>query len=395
MQMRKKLLSMFIAAALLLLASHSLQGYGLQARLYLPIFIFIIFFQIVNKKNFLPLSALSMFFILMFTSGLDMMINSRFSALVYNLNVLLPFLLFCNVDRATFESTIRFTSWILIAILIGAVVAFVGVPSGLISADPYMLHYGREISNLYTSLGVVINIGEYNVARASGIYDEPGGLALIVAGVAVIRRMLGFKESTTLIMLLLAFSTGSLALLFFLFFYLNYIVSINKLVLGTCFALVALYLSKSFTFFGAGIEYLFLSRLKIQRDGGGALIAGDNRSQYFFEDLKRLSDFRPLEILFGNPLADGCCNPLWPIVSRGALGAALYYVVVIYFVYLGLKGKKFLPYLGFALLLFQRPDVQTAGYSVLCVAVLFSYKLSTRTLSNKNNYVTSALRLKS
>ncbi len=278
------------------------------------------------------------------------------------------------MDDKDLNTFIKVASIFVLILLIGAVIGFL-----------YTLGGGTEVFSIANEdtrsngfyLTTFSNSYLGRIIRPSGIYDEPGALSFVICLVAALRKLRGFSNGFTWVILILGFFTLSIAHLIYVILHLFQdmrkwnLKSISIFILAGL--MISLLISQS-ALWDVLSEYFF-ARLKFE-DGQ---MAGDNRSALVVNSVNYLN---ANVFLFGldvdcivrpaicqqkgyNQFGD---NPLGPLVWGGITLTFPYYLIVFWALIKGIKHVNFI-YIGFFLLLLQRIDVMSYGYALL-IAIL-------------------------
>ena len=311
--------------------------------------------------------------------------------------ILQPLVLILSIDLCLLVSKkdinyfVTLSTNILLLFLFGAWLAFFyrafGGPSLL------QLQYEGTTYDFFLS-SFVKNYWGQPFIRPAAIFDEPGTFSFIICFIAILRKSLSRNKTVTWILLLLGFVTFSLAHFIFTIFYLLSEKNIKILKYLLILALIFISLISISNEFQEGFERLFLYRFELVDGDNTKLIAGDNRSSHFINAYKQLNldsfiwgvdpicvlDKNKSIKLYGN-MGE---NPLWPLMSRGILVAWPYYFIIFVYLIIGIKKKRNFLYIGFALLLMQRPYILDIGYALM--ASLPLYVFYKNKINIKNEY---------
>ena len=104
-------------------------------------------------------------------------------------------------------------------------------------------------------------------------------------------------------------------------------------------------------------------------------IRGNSRRYKIEDSVELLRFFDYQDLLFGQPGSSPCCTPIEPIINRGIFGSWPYYLILSIFIIYSFIKKNIIA-LAIALMLMQRPEIQSAGTSFLVAALLFVYKFN-------------------
>ena len=229
------------------------------------------------------------------------------------------------------------------------------------------------------------------IIRPSGIYDEPGALSFIICMIAAMRKIRGFSEKGTWSILFLGFITFSVAHVIYCFFHFLAQTKTwklkNILFLMASFLLIIFLINQSFL--GVIFDEFFFNRFTIE---DGRLVNIGNRPILFINAFNYLKD--PIVFLFGLDVSciigdcsskgydATCCNPLAPLVWGGITLTFPYYLIFFFLFISSIKNFSFVS-LGVLLLLFQRPEVMSYGYTLLIFILIYSILNKSKT----NKYV--------
>lgn len=271
------------------------------------------------------------------------------------------------------ETASQLHYWILLFAVVGVIYVFFGGEAlfEILNEDGRKNgFYLSTFSNTY-SLGFI---------RPSGIYDEPGALSFFVCIIIALREIFHLDRKLSWRLILLGFITSSLAhfIFFFLFsihsgaFRLRALIKLVPIVLAVVSAMY--FIDSPFS----ALLHNFFSRFEII----GGTISGDNRSELF---LNAISYLDPSVIFFG---LNGACilnlpectpgmyvqygeNPLTLMVHLGLTLAWTYYLALIYLLIKSRGGNRWLV-LGVLMLILQRPNIISYGYSPLIIMFMYT-----------------------
>lgn len=229
-----------------------------------------------------------------------------------------------------------------------------------------------------------------NIIRPSGLYDEPGAFSFVICSIAFMRHLLNKNKNVTWIILLTGFITLSLAhLVYIVFHFLAEKVSIirlfkNKYFITTSVAIITVATLNVDVIKQTGdiLEIFYKNRLIIAQSGD-KIIEGDNRFDDFIMTAVTLKNEGKLFGLNNEcALSASACsqnlnigleNPLGPIARAGILNTWPYYLILILSFLLALKKRSNIVFVGYALLLFQRPYSMAFGYSLIILLPYIYY----------------------
>lgn len=278
------------------------------------------------------------------------------------------FITLCN------PKALRAISWFSLVILVGGVVGMAYAAAG---GSPLMdVQVGYRTTYLYLSTFSFAFIGD--TLRPSGIFDEPGALAMYVGIITMFNDVLRQNARLTLAMMVLLVCTGSLAGLALSLWYL---VSSNAMRtrrarnLGLVLALLGGYGALSFlypsNFLSSSLEAFYAERLQIDQ---GKLV-GDNRSGQVVEFLELVDQEMLLRGTRNSPQAfesdDQSSNPFSITYGYGAIISIPYFAILFFLAFTTLRRGSCSRYAagGLLFLLLQRPYVYNLSWSILIAAV--------------------------
>jgi hypothetical protein len=297
---------------------------------------------------------------------------------IFQVYFISAFIVASTLNINYFDLFIKISSKFILILLIGATIGFFYTISG--GEELFSIVNEDSRSNGFY-LSTFSNSYVRGVIRPAGIYDEPGALSFVVCIIAALRKIRGFSEKGTWIILILGFLTFSIAHLIYTFF--HFLQSIKNWKFLNIFYLISIFVIIFIIIiqspYGIFFDEFFFSRLKII-DGQ---LVGDSRSQLIINSYNFLKD--PLVILFG--LDVDCIvrpeicqlkgydqfgdNPLGPLVWGGITLTLPYYSICLYLLYKGIRHFNFI-IIGCFLLLMQRVEVMSYGYSMLILILVFT-----------------------
>jgi hypothetical protein len=271
------------------------------------------------------------------------------------------------------EIASRLHYWVLLLAIIGFLYAFYGgEPLFSIPNEDGRINgfYLTTFSNTYL-LGFI---------RPSGFYDEPGALSFYVCFLVALREIFHLDRKLSWKLMLFGFITSSLAhFIFFILFCVHSGVFRFKALIK--FAPVVLVVVGLLYYIDSPFAILldnFFSRFEIIEGS----ITGDNRSALLvnaYSYLDRSSIFfglNPSCILNAPECMPGMYakygeNPLTLMVHLGLTLAWVYYIAL---TYLLLKSRHDIRYIvfGVIILILQRPNILSYGYTILIVMFIYS-----------------------
>jgi hypothetical protein len=356
---------------------------------YLLILTFIIFYfgkKIKLKYNHILI--LSFFFLFQIFGILYWMELKLFIFQIYFISA---FIVASLLSVNYLDFFIKISSKFVLILLIGAAIGFFYTIAGGLELFSIINEDSRS-NGFY--LSTFSNSYVRGVIRPAGIYDEPGALSFVTCIVAAMRKIRGFSEKRTWLILILGFLTFSIAHLVYVVF--HFIEDFKKWKFKNILFLISLFVLILFLImqspYGVVFDEYFFARLKIV-DGQ---LVGDSRSQLIINSYNYLKD--PVVILFGldidcivrpaicqlkgyNQYGD---NPLGPLVWGGITLTLPYYSICLYLFYKGIKHANFVIIASFLLLL-QRIEVMSYGYALLISVLVFTIQYNFK----KDKYVTS------
>ena len=361
-------LSLPFIVALLLISSPLVYSYGISFKVYAPFYtlLFILIALATDSKIdkiFILFSAL-----VILTGSLVVIFHQNIDYIWFSGNIVLGMMLFSVIDKKQFLHIIKFSTIIILFMLIGAWITYFDIYTNGMTDKIFVTKTGRSIPFGSLSLGHITSQGSF---RPSSIYDEPGTFSFVIVFIAAIRHLLGMNKSFTWLILILGFVTSSLAHLVYVFFHLlTELKNATKLMSIFFVAFILLIFGVFISYIPESLITSFSNRLQITSLDEG-IVSGNNRLSYLFYSLHKLQSFEIQEWFFGASvmLNLGCCNPLLPITYAGIIGTWPYYLIIFFLFLISFIKKDFAVFAIFLILL-QRPDVQSAGMSFLVGALL-------------------------
>lgn len=271
--------------------------------------------------------------------------------------------------------------WVVI-LLVGAYVAFATAALGAPPIAELTNPDGRPNFLFYGSL-TNVHLGQF--IRPSGVYDEPGAFSFVVCVVVALRYYFGKNDLLNIVVLIAGLITFSLAhLIFLLLFLIVFGVQLQRVVLlSALLGLFALFVIQV----GLG-DRIALTANRIMPVAGNLatvgtpVIAGDNRSEYMARsidvigryDFSWFFGYGPdciLDSKCGGRAESLCCEPLSLLAKRGIVQSWPYWVALFgLLIAPALRGKAGLVALAVGLLIMQRPNLFSMGYSLLIILIL-------------------------
>lgn len=350
----------------------------------------VISYMIVTKKkyNYLIVSAISL---LLVGSALTSFYWVDLKLLFYTVPFLISFLMILSLKKHQLTFLVDCSTVYILVLIIGAWIGFIYT---LMGGQPIFYIERANDAHVYYFLTTFSNSWRdwMNIIRPSGLYDEPGAFSFVICSVAFMRHLLNKNKNITWTILLTGFITLSLAhLIYIVFHFLSEKISLIKIFKSKYFVL----LSTSIIIFasinidavkqtGNILETFYKNRLEIAQVDD-RIIEGDNRFDGFIQTSETLKNDGKL---FGldnecalsaractQNLNIGLENPFGPIARAGILNTWPYYLILLVSFLIVLKGRRNLVFVGFALLLFQRPYTMAFGYSLLILLPYMIYSV--------------------
>lgn len=282
------------------------------------------------------------------------------------------------LHRRDVDRFIELFTWLMIAVLVGAVVGLFYAFLGGASLLTFPNENGLPNQLFLTTL---TNSQFLNFIRPSGLFDEPGALSFVVCCLAALRHTLGYNKKVTWTMLLLGLVTMSLAHMIYMFVHAINELSGSKhmmkaLVMTTVVA-IALYAIVAFV---QPVQEIYSNLVRARFVVSDGRLAGDNRTGLF---LNAASHINPRSFWFG---IDARCalgyincaeqgygqygeNPLTLLVQWGLLISFPYYLGLVHLGIVAFLRRGLVP-LGLLLLLLQRPYTMSFGYALLIMLTI-------------------------
>ena len=262
-------------------------------------------------------------------------------------------------------------------LLIGAIIGFLYTLTGG-NALFFIKNPDNRENGFY--LSTFSNSYFTNFIRPSGLYDEPGALSFFTCLTVAFREHFKMPRITSTWLLILGLITGSLAhLIFFIIYLFSFIRKFNAkkvikaLIFSTCIIFISLPI-----FFNEIDKLLEFYIDRLSFDNGE--LSGDSRSILTMNAWNYLETNTFLWGLDGNCIAQNpSCNqnaylkygenPLSILVHYGIFLALPYYALIATLLFKSIKERKIIIF-GIFLLLLQRPNVMSFGYSVAIMLYL-------------------------
>lgn len=279
-------------------------------------------------------------------------------------------------------------------------IAFFGTVMGLMQPIAAYVKPNYDILYNYgflTFSSLVVQIGEIQLIRASGFFEEPGALAYYLTHALIINKLLYDSKKIELILIISGIFTLSLALFVTLFFYYcffylkrkNYLSGLAViLIIGTLFIVLTNFREESQLL--NMVSEMTFDRFALS-DDGGAIIKGNNRVDSFSDGVQLFIE-KPLMghgfNKINNNFSDYNTASIFASIGiDGVIGLIFIFLHVIYlcFIVLSVKNSShriFLIKLIFLLLInyLQRPHV-TEVFPYLIIILIISL-IKSRYISN-------------
>lgn len=354
------------------------------------LFLISIFFIIaLNFQSLMPSSPqMVAVVVILFFAALLSIYWQDFKLLFYPIYFVGAAIAALSLPVATRVSLVKWVSYVMVVISVGAIVAFV---YALIGGTPLWILPNPDGRSNYFYLTSLTNVVLGRVIRPSGIFDEPGTLSFMICFVAAARHLCGMPKKTTWVLLLTGLITLSLAHLVYIVCHLLS----EKLFTKKFFIWAAVLLGSlvGLSFHPDVAELLdsaFFSRFAVV-DGR---LAGDNRSDllmnaYSYLDLSSFmvglhsscsTDYSACRARYGM-LGE---NVLGPLVQSGIFLSLPYYAVLLWLLITGVRRRSNFVLVGLALLLMQRPYVMSFGYALIVCVILLNWKAMRSNIASRS-----------
>jgi len=271
---------------------------------------------------------------------------------------------------------LRAVTWFALALLIGGVVGIAYAASG--GQPLFEIRVGYRTTYLYLTTFSFAHIG--GIIRPSGIFDEPGSLAMFVAIVTMFNDTLRQNQKLNALLVVLVIFTGALAGIVLAILYTvssNAMKSKRKKGVVYISTLLIAYLILSVSapqnIVTTTFETFYSNRLQVV-DGR---LAGDNRSNQVFEFFTIVDD----EILLRGTnnstqtyvTEDQSSNPFSITYGYGLLISLPYFGLLLWLAVITVRNRFHNSYtsLGLLLLLLQRPYIYHMSWSILIASVIW------------------------
>jgi hypothetical protein len=296
--------------------------------------------------------------------------------------IILPFyflsglLLAAAMQPTEIKKYVKYSSNILLLLLIGGAIGF--IYTYFFNGEPLLYINNEDTRSNGLYLTTFSNWYVRGVIRPAGIYDEPGALSFIVCFIAATRHFVGAPKKLTWSLLILGLLTLSLAHIIYTILHLaeEFRTKGFRLKIVHWFILIILIIVISISPLSDALNEFVFSRFKVV-DG---MLQGDNRSALiinaynymswpvFFFGLDADCIVKPAICASKGYLQFGD-NPLGALVLGGIFQFLPYYSVLIILFVIAIKKRSFI-ILGAMLLLLQRIEVMSFGYSLLILIFL-------------------------
>lgn len=281
------------------------------------------------------------------------------------------------LEKKDLSDYAEYMSKILIVLLIGAFVGFLWAKIGGDAIFTITNEDGRPNGLYLTTLS---NTYFQGIIRPSGFFDEPGALSFYICMTVAMREKFGMNRNYSWILLILGLITTSLAHVIFMAVYWvsTELVTFKRTITSIVVVVLTLLLLTTFDNPIGDLIILTFDRFQVV-DG---VLAGDNRSSLMLNAINYL-DINTF--FFGH---DGDCilnseacalknydlygeNPLTLLVYWGIFLSLPYYLVQGYLLTYSVVNKNLLAF-GVFIVLLQRPNVMSYGYSVIIMAYVYA-----------------------
>jgi hypothetical protein len=280
----------------------------------------------------------------------------------------------CGWQLFAEQRTLRYLLVISSILIVGAIIAVSYAASG--GTPLTTIHFPDRESHLYLSTFTDAVTGSF--IRPSGIFDEPGALAMFLTVVVALNEAIRANIKWSATILFLGLITGSLALFLVIVAYALYkmqLKNITKVILVLAVVSSVLFLNDRISKIAG--DYYF-SRLEVV-DGR---LAGDDRSgqiEAFFELVNMDITLKGNKALDNyNPHYDQSSNPFSIYFSYGIFMWIPYMVLEIWLLYCSffyLKHLRF-PAMSMFLTLLQRPYIYSLHWGMMIILVVITiYRL--------------------
>lgn len=283
-----------------------------------------------------------------------------------------------GLSERSVDLFINTSTKLILIILSGAVIGFFYVFIFDGNSLFYIINPDTRENGFYLTTFSNWRVG--NIIRPAGIYDEPGALSLVICILAAIRELNGAPKKTTWIILLTGFITLSMA--HAIYAILHFLNDCKKSILNVNYKYILLF----FIFISIAIVTGVAEILNVYILGRFNYVdgqfSGDNRSILIANAWEYLN----WEVfLFGLDndciaIPSNCAlklynqfgdNPLGPLILGGITQFFGYYFVILFLFFYSLRLKSLIIF-GVALLLLQRNEVMSYGYSILIMIFVYS-----------------------
>jgi hypothetical protein len=262
--------------------------------------------------------------------------------------------------------------WLNMIILVGAWIGFAyafygGAPILEVTAPEIQ----RALPLYYTTFTNSIVL---NIIRPSGIFDEPGALAMFSIMTVCLNELCRGNRVYSILILMLSLITFSLMSLFAILLYIMFMFKKNISIKNYIWFIVILcMLGIGYLFGGDVVQDLYLNRF-ILVDGK---FAGDNRTTQvmnFFELINSNIFFSGYDSINGSYLTvDQSANPFSLLFSSGFFVWLPYFVVILWLLSFSFNDVAQIRFVALimALLLLQRPYIASMFWGLFINYILF------------------------
>lgn len=367
--------TLFIICIVVLSTSHPIQGLlGINVKILFALAsLLLILLGLYKSHGHIDIKPINVSMILVlltcvgsFFSGTMHQLLIGFAGATMLISVSLTFLCFAS------KRSITILVWLNIVILVGA---WIGFAYAFYGGSPILevVAPEREIAiPLY--LTTFTNSVILNIIRPSGIFDEPGALAMFSIMTACLNELCRGSRIYSMSILMLSLITFSLMSLFAISLYCIIMFNKKNIPKNFIWLLPVLFLISIGYYFGGDIvQDLYLNRFVIV-DGK---FAGDNRTTQVLEffDVIDTDIFLSGYYSIHGPYSAGgqSSNPFTLLYSSGFFVWLPYFVVILWLLSFSYKGVAQIRFVALimALLLLQRPYIFSMFWGLYINYVLF------------------------
>ena len=262
--------------------------------------------------------------------------------------------------------------WLNIVILVGA---WIGFAYAFYGGSPVLEVTAPEIQRpLPLYFTTFTNSIIHNIIRPSGIFDEPGALAMFSIMTVCLNELCRGNRAYSIAILILSLITFSLMSLIAILLYVMFMFNKNNLTNNFIWLMCVLFiLGIGYYFGGDVVQDLYINRFVLE-DGK---FTGDNRTTQvmdFFDLVDSTIFFSGYDSTNGSYLTvDQSSNPFSLLFSSGFFVWLPYFVVILWLLLFFLKGVAQIRFVALimALLLLQRPYIFSMFWGLFINYVLF------------------------